>query len=170
MSLARRCYALLLGSLLLGISMARAPAAEPEGASPVPTEAEAAQLLADEPMTMESWPEWRERLLGWIGDRSQAAQALFDTARQFVGEQASDDGQLPEPLADDAFAWYLLGSAQLVQTQPDDYKEPASRAEKSLRRSVADPHPNAEGHRLFGEALYDGLRRLPQRCWEKRPH
>jgi lysophospholipase L1-like esterase len=38
-----------------------------------------------------------------------------------------------------------------------------------LRRTVADPHPNVEGHRLFAEALYDGLRRLPPRCWEKQP-
>ncbi len=40
---------------------------------------------------------------------------------------------------------------------------------ESLRRNVRDSHPNAEGHRLFAEALYDGLRRLPPRCWEKRP-
>ena len=40
---------------------------------------------------------------------------------------------------------------------------------ESLRRSALDPHPNAAGHRLFAEALYDGLRRLPPRCWEKRP-
>jgi lysophospholipase L1-like esterase len=39
---------------------------------------------------------------------------------------------------------------------------------ESLRRHVLDPHPNEEGHRLFAEALYDGLRRLPSRCWEKR--
>jgi lysophospholipase L1-like esterase len=40
---------------------------------------------------------------------------------------------------------------------------------ESLRRTATDSHPNVEGHRLFGEALYDGLRRLPPRCWEKRP-
>lgn len=40
---------------------------------------------------------------------------------------------------------------------------------ESLRRTAADAHPNVEGHRLFAEALYDGLRRLPPRCWEKQP-
>jgi len=38
---------------------------------------------------------------------------------------------------------------------------------ESLRLSAADSHPNAEGHRLFAEALYEGLRELPPRCWEK---
>jgi lysophospholipase L1-like esterase len=40
---------------------------------------------------------------------------------------------------------------------------------ESLRRSAIDSHPNVEGHRLFAEALYEGLRELPPRCWEKRP-
>jgi len=38
---------------------------------------------------------------------------------------------------------------------------------ESLRLSAADAHPNAEGHRLFAEALYEGLRELPASCWEK---
>ena len=40
---------------------------------------------------------------------------------------------------------------------------------ESLRRAALDPHPNVEGHRLFAEALYEGLRELPPRCWEKQP-
>jgi lysophospholipase L1-like esterase len=37
----------------------------------------------------------------------------------------------------------------------------------SLRLNAADSHPNVEAHRLFAEALYQGLRALPPRCWEK---
>jgi lysophospholipase L1-like esterase len=40
---------------------------------------------------------------------------------------------------------------------------------ETLRRGALDAHPNEEGHRLLGEALHAGLRRLPPRCWEKRP-
>jgi lysophospholipase L1-like esterase len=38
----------------------------------------------------------------------------------------------------------------------------------SLRRSSVDAHPNVAGHRLLAEALHEGLRRLPARCWERR--
>ncbi len=53
-------------------------------------------------------------------------------------------------------------------TVTQSYPKLRWRLAESLRRSVFDPHPNAEGHRLFAEALYDGLRRLPPSCWEKR--
>ena len=32
----------------------------------------------------------------------------------------------------------------------------------------ADSHPNAEGHALLGEALWDGLEELPDECWKRR--
>jgi len=54
-------------------------------------------------------------------------------------------------------------------TVTQSYPKLRWRVAEPLRRSVADAHPNAEGHRLFAEALYEGLRRLPPRCWEKRP-
>jgi lysophospholipase L1-like esterase len=31
-----------------------------------------------------------------------------------------------------------------------------------------DPHPNARGHSLLAEALYEGLQELPRECWEPR--
>jgi lysophospholipase L1-like esterase len=31
--------------------------------------------------------------------------------------------------------------------------------------SLKDPHPNADGHALLAEALWDGLQALPERCW-----
>jgi lysophospholipase L1-like esterase len=34
----------------------------------------------------------------------------------------------------------------------------------SLRVSAIDSHPNAEGHRLLANALFDGLRELPEGC------
>jgi hypothetical protein len=36
----------------------------------------------------------------------------------------------------------------------------------SLRISFSDPHPNAAGQRLHGEALDAALRALPERCWQ----
>jgi lysophospholipase L1-like esterase len=38
----------------------------------------------------------------------------------------------------------------------------------ALRLSFADTHPNAAGHELIRDALYDGLRALPDRCWSVR--
>lgn len=38
-----------------------------------------------------------------------------------------------------------------------------------LRLSGIDPHPNADGHALLARALLDGLRELPERCWETGP-
>ena len=37
----------------------------------------------------------------------------------------------------------------------------------ALKVSWLDPHPNAAGDRLLAQALYDGLLRLPDGCWQK---
>jgi len=39
---------------------------------------------------------------------------------------------------------------------------------EELRVSSLDPHPNAAAHRLYAQALFDGFRRLPERCWTPR--
>ena len=36
---------------------------------------------------------------------------------------------------------------------------------ETVRISLVDPHPNAEGHRLHAEALVAGLAELPPRCF-----
>ncbi len=40
------------------------------------------------------------------------------------------------------------------------------RSAESLWVSRFDPHPNAEAHTILAEALYDGLRELPEKCWK----
>jgi lysophospholipase L1-like esterase len=38
-----------------------------------------------------------------------------------------------------------------------------------LRRSVWDTHPNRTGHELMAQALFGGLRQLPESCWKIQP-
>ncbi len=39
--------------------------------------------------------------------------------------------------------------------------------DRSLWVSVIDPHPNERGHELFAAALFEGLQRLPEDCWQR---
>lgn len=55
----------------------------------------------------------------------------------------------------------------LTVTQSFPYFSGGNPAE--LRVSAFDPHPNAQGHALLARALHDGLRALPERCFEKAP-
>jgi lysophospholipase L1-like esterase len=36
----------------------------------------------------------------------------------------------------------------------------------ALRVGELDAHPNAAGHRLLARALFDGLEKIPRRCWD----
>lgn len=42
----------------------------------------------------------------------------------------------------------------------------SGRDEKELWVHAFDVHPNAEGHALLAQALYEGLRELPAHCWK----
>jgi hypothetical protein len=46
-------------------------------AAKIPTREEVKAILDREPLNQQSWPAWRERLLSWMGDRSQRTEAAF---------------------------------------------------------------------------------------------
>src|SRR5262245_28560772 len=92
--------------------LAQAPA-QPQ--ANYPSAETVADLLSREPMTLQNWPTWRQRLLDWIGDRSEATTPAFLAAWDFMKAQANPQVELPAPLAADALAWYLLGSAYLQE-------------------------------------------------------
>ncbi len=125
----------------------------PQAKSPEPTESEATRLLADEPLTLENWPVWRERLLGWIGTSGEGTDKLYRAAYEFVTTQVKTENQLPPLLSKDAFAWYLLGSAQLRETSVRDRTASIVLAEQSLRRSLELDDTNARAHRYLAMAL-----------------
>jgi Zn-dependent protease with chaperone function/Flp pilus assembly protein TadD len=136
------------GGIVLGIVMVlgvRSPAV-----GEVPSKDETAALLKREPITRESWPQWRTRLLDWIGDKGRNTDAAYEAARDFMLAQAGPRGELPDGLNKDAVAWYLLGSGYLYK-QPQ--REPA-KAEAAFRRSLALDGTFARAHRNLSMALF----------------
>src|SRR5262245_44799354 len=81
--------------------------------TPVPSAVEMRQLIKREPLSLETWPGWRERLIAWMPDKSRVTDAAYDAAREFIKGQSMDGRSLPETFATDHFAWYLLGSAHI---------------------------------------------------------
>lgn len=121
----------------------------------VPSEDEIAEMLRREPISQENWPKWRGRLLGWIGERGHNADAAYDAARSFMRRQADAAGNLPQSLAKDALAWYILGSAYLYEPYKDKEQiEVARKAEKALRHSLQLDPRFARAHRNLAMALW----------------
>ncbi|HEY7158177.1 MAG TPA: M48 family metalloprotease [Gemmataceae bacterium] len=149
-----RPWIVLLGVIVAGFS---ATPARAEG-SAAPSSSEVAELLRRQPLSLESWPAWRGRLLEWISQRGNSTHAAFLAARAFMREQADPKGELPPPLADDALAWYLLGSDYLNAPAKGDDGRAAARAEKAFRRSLQLDPNFGRAHRNLAFAL---LRQLP---------
>lgn len=127
-----------------------------DGPNGFPSKSEVEALVAKEPVTKANWPIWKKRLLAWIGDRSRAPEAAFDAARSFVGAQANADGQLTGELADDAFAWYELGSYFLyLRSQPTDATA-VGKGEAAFRKSIILDPNFARAHRNLALALILG--------------
>ena len=165
-----RCAALLLVGVLAGAVAAQEKDKEPPAEQlPVPpseqltvppreivypTEAAVNELLKKEPITLANWPVWRQRLLDWVDDLGTGTDPAFTAARKFVKEQAGDKADLPEPLAKDALAWYLLGR-WYISDASDKFptKEQAAKAETALRRSIALDGKLALAHRNLARAL-----------------
>jgi Zn-dependent protease with chaperone function len=146
-SIGRLCCCATLLLTLAGAAAAQAPA---------PTAAETAELLRREPITLASWPAWRDRLKAWINSPGHQTDAAYEAARQFLVGQVGAGGQLPEWLAGDALAWYLLGSAYLDRADPNPAAgdgDPA-RAESALRRSLLLDPAWARAHRNLARALF----------------
>jgi len=137
----------LCAALFTSLAIARPPAT-------LPTREEVADLLRREPITGRSWPEWRKRLLEWIGDRSHATDAAYEAARQFVRKKSEPGGRLTDSLERDAFAWYMLGRSLEADIRPGyGLAEAAAKAEKALRRSIALNPSFARAHRNLGVVL-----------------
>lgn len=125
-------------------------------APPVPTADDVRQLMQREPLSMATWPMWRPRLLGWINDRSDATDAAFLAARDLFVQQATAKDELPRAVAQDAFAWYLLGSGLMRQLDAATGKpDPrgATRAEAAFRRSLQLDPKFAPAHRNLALVL-----------------
>ncbi len=66
------------------------------------------------------------------------------------------------------YAKVAQAAAEFGMTPVETFSFVANRASDDLTISLLDPHPNAEGHRAFAEALLAGLRDLPTSCWDGR--
>jgi hypothetical protein len=119
---------------------------------PFPSAETVADLLRREPIAPATWPAWRQRLLDWLPDRGDGTTPAYHAAWAFVKGQAGPAGELPEALARDAFAWYLLGSAYLMESaaSPD-----MAGAEKALRRSLQLDPRQARAHARLAAVLIE---------------
>ncbi|MFO0807650.1 MAG: M48 family metalloprotease [Gemmataceae bacterium] len=155
---------LRLAFVLCVTTLLTAPAAAREAAPP---KAEVAAMVAREPISAVTWPVWRGRLLAWLGDRSANSDPAYDAARQFFKDQAAANGnKLPAPFADDAFAWYLLGSSLMNDAYGTGDRKPVlDRAEAALRTSLRLDGTFARTHRNLAAVL---LLRDPPRDAEGR--
>jgi Zn-dependent protease with chaperone function len=139
--------------MIVGLAVAPSWAQNPPPAA-VPSANEIADLLRREPFSLETWPTWRGRLLAWMGERGHNADAAYEASRSFMRRQADAAGNLPQPLANDALAWYVLGSAYLYEPENDAGQiEAARKAEQALRRSVQLDPKFARAHRNLAMAL-----------------
>lgn len=151
--MARRRTSRAMQSALGLLALAWPSAAAADAPAPIPTAAEVADLLQREPLTPQSWPAWRERLRGWMGDKGHATDAAFKAGRAYVKGRADAAGGLPAPLGDDAFAWYLLGGAYLDEERAGNQWPSADKAEKAFRRSVRLDGSMAQAHRNLALAI-----------------
>ncbi len=148
-------WLLLLGAMVGGLMARPAAAQNPPPAPAVPSAAEVADLLRREPLTLESWPAWRERLKAWLGDHSHNTDAAYEKTRDFMREQAGSRGELPASLANDPLAWYLLGSAYLFSPAKEgNAAAEAAKAERAFRRSLQLDANFARAHRYLALALW----------------
>lgn len=141
-------------SCLLAGALVLASLASAQTTVTIPTAKEVKALLAKEPITAATWPAWRQRLLDWIGDRSQQTDAAYLAVTMFMKDQANANGDLTGDLGRDALAWYFLGSYYLWEAPKAEARESAAKkAEACLRRSLALDDKFARAHRNLALAL-----------------
>jgi Zn-dependent protease with chaperone function len=146
MKLALHCL-----SLIVAAQFANMPpvAGQDKGQQATPSADDIAQLLSQQPLSLQSWPAWRERLLSWIADDSRQTDAAWQAATEFMLQQQDPAGELPAAIAQDAFAWYLLGRG-LYRSEDANRGQAAERA---YRRSLALDDQFARAHRNLAQAL-----------------
>ena len=143
---------LVLVAFLLGLLSQPADMSAQETAAPSKTDV--LQQLTREPISLATWPVWRERLLSWLPQSTEKTQPAFDAAFRFILRQRDARGRLPEPLAKDFFAEFLLAAATLRDLQESNYHTQALLAEKPLRRSIELEDTFARAHRLLALVLF----------------
>ena len=70
------------------------------------------QLMENQPLTDETWPQWRDYYtrLYFAYDVAEPDE-FYDQIREFIGGKAAqNNGDLPEELASDPVAWIVLAS------------------------------------------------------------
>jgi len=178
-----RCAALLLVTVLAGVLPAQEKDKEPPAELiPVPPAEqltvppreivypkadEVNALLKQEPLTLDSWPVWRKRLLEWIDDAGTGTDPAFTAGRKFAKDQAGVKNELPPALAKDHLAWYLLGSWHVNDAGDKVTLELAQAAEQALRRSLALNDKSPHAHRKLALALLHQEQLEPGRDEEK---
>jgi Zn-dependent protease with chaperone function len=122
--------------------------------NPAPSAAVIADMLSKEPVTLDTWPTWRTRLLEWMPDRTRNPDAAFDAARALAKSQADEQDNLSPALANDPLASYLLASYYLYdKSKQFDPIQSGARAEKILRKSLSLDPNFARTHRNLALAI-----------------
>lgn len=127
----------------------------PVAAAPPPSAHEVAELLQQEPLSLATWPKWRQRLLEWLGDRSDATVPAYRASWTFVKSQATPAGDLPPALNGDSFAWYTLGRAYLEDSSGSkpEAAQALARAESCLRHCLKLDPSFARAHAMLANVL-----------------
>jgi membrane protease YdiL (CAAX protease family) len=111
-------------------------------------------MLAQEPISVSTWPAWSKRLREWLPDKGNQLDPAFDKARDFLAQEFARGDPRP-PLRDDPMAWYLQGRGMLRNT--NDPLGGAARgrlAEPILRRSIELDPSIGRAHYALAVALY----------------
>jgi Zn-dependent protease with chaperone function len=116
-----------------------------------PTAAEVDEWLRKEPLTDSSWPEWKQRLTAWFGDRSRQTDAAYRAAEAFCRAQSDAPGQLPQRFETDHLAWYFLGGSYL-DAKPSSPRD-RELSETAYRKCVLIAPAFPRGHRNLALAL-----------------
>ena len=97
----------------------------------IPSQEEQHELLKKEPMSIENWPTWRDRLTAWAYDHTPKTNPVFNAGQKFVLAHVDGRGDLPMALAKDSLAWALLGRGYGARTAADMIL-----AEQAFRKSL----------------------------------
>ncbi|MFO0953598.1 MAG: M48 family metalloprotease [Isosphaeraceae bacterium] len=104
--------------------------------------------LTSEPLTVQTWPKWREVYLErFYNDDHEISARFHERVADFLGGLTHAPGpDLPGPLAQDPVAWVALGDTAVRTAWPG---RPAvadfDRAEQAYRRAIALGDPRAVG-------------------------